>query len=118
MKINKEISDYSVVNKDGKSFHQTNRMEITSITEKSYVGNLYNLENICIAQDRRFFFENAIHDQLSDGEKGMIKNEIPGEKWSVPEIKLYLDSKEIKYNMNDNKQELFTLLEIKIEEVV
>ncbi len=118
MNINKEVLDYQIINKDGQSFHQINRMEITLITEKSYVGNLYDSNNKCIAWDRRFFFENVIHEDLSDGEKSMVKNEIPDERWSVPEIKLYLDNKGIEYNEKMSKVELLILFEIEIKEEI
>lgn len=117
MNVNKEVLDYPVIDRNGKFSHQTARMEVTRMTERSYVGDLYDSEGNCIAKDRRFFFENAIHDPLTDGEKGMAKNEKPDGKWSVPEIKLYLDGKEIEYTDKMNKQDLLALLEPKIEEV-
>lgn len=118
MNVSKDVLNYQVVTRDGNGFHQTARMEVTMMTDRSYVGDLFDVKDNCIARDRRFFFENAITDQLTDGEKGMAKNEIPDDKWSVPEIKLYLDSKEIEYTEKMNKPELLALLEPKIEEVV
>ena len=96
--VTKDVNGtYNVILPDGSGYQQSVTFRVKLITAKgSYVGDIYDADGKCIARDRRFFFADAITDQLNDGEKGLVRGDEPEEKWEVTEIKTWLDSKQVK----------------------
>jgi len=93
MIVQKQTTPFQIIKPNGLEFQTVTRADIKHITDKSYVCDLYDSEGKKIAQDARFFFADAIHEQLNTGERGLVRKEKPTEEWNIPEIKKYLDSK-------------------------
>ena len=89
--------EYNVILPDGSGNQVAATFVVKWITSQgAYVGHLYDADGKCIAQNRRFFPVDAITDQLTTGEKGLVNNEEPKETWEVNEIKVWLDTKQTK----------------------
>lgn len=87
---------YLVILPDGSDNQHGVTFVIKRITEQSYVGDILDSDGNCIAKHRRFFFVNAITDQLTEGEKGLVLGTEPDDKWDVETIRLWMDSMQAK----------------------
>ena len=128
--VTKDINDtYNVILPDGSGNQVATTFKVKLITAKgSYVGDLYDADGKCIAQNRRFFFADSPAEQLNDGEKGLVTGDEPEETWEAAEIKVWLDSKQVKdsegivlkddpyaYDEKDDKAALLKIISDKTE---
>jgi len=93
MNLKKEVTK-TIVNEFDKGI---THIEITAISEEDQAifCNLYNGETM-MTQGRVYPFDKFPCEVLNHGEKELIKGKEPTDKWNVPEIKMWLDSKQKK----------------------
>jgi len=106
--VNKSVENYQVIAPDGILLQDVTSVIIKGITDKSYVCDLYAGEE-CVAEYRRFAFDDIICDSLSIGEFGLISGDFPTVEWADDEIKMYLDHNAIEYT-NETGMQLIALI--------
>ena len=118
MNITKEVPDYQVIKSDGTGMLDVVSITIKQITDLSYVGDLYDADGNCIAQDRRFFKDKVICTALTIGEEGLINGTVPSVEWTIEEIKMYLTINGIEYTDDMTEPDLLSLVDLDIGEVI
>jgi len=111
--VNKSVENYQVIAPDGSLSQEVTSVVIKSMTDQSYICDLYAGEE-CVAVDRRFAFADMICNPLSTGETGLIVGESPTAEWSDDEIKMYIDHNAIEYT-NETGMQLIALIPLQDE---